>query len=566
MVFDLLTQGDKEKIESYIDHYAYGDQKERSSLDYLLREWNKEKSKYLEKLFGKNLIITKPIEFKEGSGELYERMEELLWRDVRIRDFIMAIERIYAQRSDNGIYCYTSKEAKEERFVCNLFCSECLSDNKVLDRWFRETNTFELTLSNNDTLVIQKGMKPMRIISKIANSFKIGIEPDENGVSDLEYFRRKHSLGLNQKSLSGELCLSIHPLDYMTMSDNSNGWTSCMSWMGDGEYKQGTVEMMNSPCVVVAYLSSDKALDWHWDDDIGGNKYKWNSKKWRSLFIVDKDFIINIKSYPYHNENLVQATIKELAKMSGWGDVTVHDFMYFKEYEKYRRLHNPWEVEGKQVALEFTTGAMYNDFNTNHCIALNPNSTEDIIDFDYCYSGVSECMWCGTTDWSVIGTDIGESYLICTDCGPHRYCEWCDNNTYDDTYTTEDGYTICSYCYDQYTEEDVTNSCIYMRDNMWRISLSTKRNEAALDLAEYRYVCPSNIGSYSWNKMFKGRPREKYTDYSTLYYFLVEDCTKEGLEAFGIYSDEDLKDYLGEDDEEISSPEQETSSSEENVN
>ena len=356
MVFDLLTQIDKEKIESYIEHYTYGDRREkRASLDYLLREWNNEKSKYLEKLFGKDLIVTKPIEFKEGSGELNERMETLLWKDARIRTFIATIERIYSQRADTDIYNFYTKEAKEERFVNCLFSPECLSDNKVLDRWFKENSTFELTLNNNDTLVIQKGMKPIRIISKIANSFKIGIEPDENGVSDLEYFRRKHSLGLNQKSLSGELCLSIHPLDYMTMSDNSNGWTSCMSWMNDGEYKQGTVEMMNSPCVVVAYLSSDKALDWHWDDEMCGNKYKWNSKKWRSLFIVDKDFIINIKSYPYHNENLVQAAIKELAKMSEWGDVTVHDFMYFKEYDKYRRLRNPWEVEGKQIALEFTT-------------------------------------------------------------------------------------------------------------------------------------------------------------------------------------------------------------------
>ena len=212
---------------------------------------------------------------------------------------------------------------------------------------------------------------------------------------------------------------------------------------------------------------------------------------------------------------------------------------------------------------------MYNDFNTNHYIALNPNNTEDIIDFNYCYSGAPECMWCGTIDWHCIGADVGESYLTCTDCNPRRYCDWCEENTYDDTYTTADGYTICSYCYDQYTEEDMTNGYTYMRDNMWRISLSTKRDDVDIDIAEYRYIYPSNIGSWSWNRMFKCSPREKRTDYSTLYYFLAEDCTKEGLEAFGIYSDEDLKDYLGEDDEEISlpdQPDQETSSSKENVN
>ena len=30
---------------------------------------------------------------------------------------------------------------------------------------------------------------------------------------------------------------------------------------------------------------------------------EWNNKKWRSLYIVDENFITNIKGYPYqHNE------------------------------------------------------------------------------------------------------------------------------------------------------------------------------------------------------------------------------------------------------------------------
>ena len=43
------------------------------------------------------------------------------------------------------------------------------------------------------------------------------------------------------------------------MSDNDYGWDSCMGWMNEGEYRLGTVEMMNSPCIVVAYIDGEEA-------------------------------------------------------------------------------------------------------------------------------------------------------------------------------------------------------------------------------------------------------------------------------------------------------------------
>ena len=97
-----------------------------------------------------------------------------------------------------------------------------------------------------------------------------------NGQSleEFEDFRIKHSRILSEKEFIGRLSLSIHPLDFMTMSDNDSDWSSCMSWRTCGSYRRGTVEMMNSPCVVVAYLSASKpmVLD-------RGSHFKWNIKK-----------------------------------------------------------------------------------------------------------------------------------------------------------------------------------------------------------------------------------------------------------------------------------------------
>ena len=71
-----------------------------------------------------------------------------------------------------------------------------------------------------------------------------------------EEIRLAHSQIFNTNKMTGTLCLSIHPLDYATASDNDNGWSSCMSWRDDGCYRMGTVEMMNSPMVICAYFAS----------------------------------------------------------------------------------------------------------------------------------------------------------------------------------------------------------------------------------------------------------------------------------------------------------------------
>ena len=58
-----------------------------------------------------------------------------------------------------------------------------------------------------------------------------------------------------------------------------------MSWFEKGEYRQGTVEMMNSECVVVAYLESTTNMTIR--------DGEWNSKRWRELFVVDENVLAN---------------------------------------------------------------------------------------------------------------------------------------------------------------------------------------------------------------------------------------------------------------------------------
>ena len=548
MVYDLLTDLDKQKIDNYRREFAYSYGSSPVSIEEILGYWNAAKELYLEKLFGDQLIITRPVIFKEDIYDIEKHISEIFFEDKRIKEFKKAICNIYLDRTKDIEGPWWHPVRVQHRFVCNLFDHYVLAKNKIEEYGFEfdeNSNVFELPIQDT-SFKIQKGMKPIRVITKIANAYGIGITPDENGVSDLEYFRRRHSLGLNQKLLKGELCLSIHPLDYMTMSDNAEGWDSCMSWMNDGEYKQGTVEMMNSPCVVVAYLSAG-ADKYHWGM---GEESCWNSKKWRSLFVVDKNFIINVKSYPYENANLVKETLKELAKLSGWEGTEPQRYLYLERLQEHRYPHIPVEINGRKVALDFCSGAMYNDFGrTEHYIVLNPNSNEDLIDYSYYYSGESECMWCGCIEAPYIGPDQGEGSLVCGNCNPTFWCECCEerfDGDENDYYRTDDDEIVCGYCWENSVSEELMTRNDYLNDSMERLYLSIEADCCNINGAEYRYMRGENVGSYQWYELFTiDKPRTGEGKWNEpINYVLVSDCTEKGLEQFCLYDEDDVKYYL----------------------
>ena len=162
----------------------------------------------------------------------------------------------------------------------------------------------------------------------------------------------------NTAEINANLCLSIHPLDYMTASYNDNNWHSCMNWL-QGEYRRGVIEMMNSKCVVVAYLESahDKLTFY------GADVHYWNSKKWREFFIVRPNYITGIKGYPYWNRNLEDTVLfwlKDLYKDVFSGKYSNSISVWSYDNAVSDRNYNV------SVNFDFDCGpAMYNDFYQN---------------------------------------------------------------------------------------------------------------------------------------------------------------------------------------------------------
>ena len=522
-LIEKITDEEMGMLAYWRDAYAEHDDQsscksELISIPKLLElSWNTSKQN-LYRLLGENLIITKQFDYTRSADELVGELDSMLHdrraygREERtgyqfVNNFFTWYHNTFPIPSshynyDTCRYEYDNEEQHEianrhsaiQDGCCNLVSLWCLAENKY------DGESFTLTLPNGKSYTVTNGCKPMRALAKIAEAFNI---------EGFEDFRICHSLVHNQKHVSGEVCLSIHPLDYWTMSDNNCGWSSCMSWSEMGGYRQGTVEMMNSPCVVVAYM---KAKD---DMNIAG--CNWNNKKWRQLFIVDPQCILGIKSYPYFNDNLTNTIVKwlrELAKTNmGWeyfgnGDEPI-------KYE-FSPIINPDYPNEKAVKFDFYSNNMYKDVGSldHHPMFIGKDIHGDgsyhnsyvnkwydnnkILILEFNYSGASQCMTCGHLNTAF----ECESYLCCEDCcGSHRCSECGDPISEDYTYWVE-GTPLCESCYN-----DCAAQCIVCEEAHFTSDMQAIYVKIPMPYKEVK-KCYKEAFKYSFNPVNK---KDNYT-------------------------------------------------------
>lgn len=390
MIFEQLSSQEKYNITRYIEEYGFRTEQiaPSKSLEHILRFWDSAKSEYLFNLFGgKNLIIHRPIEIKKRDDELYEECKERLWA----HPFYITVTRL--MQPGQPLYNQTN--------LFNLLNFSSLTTN-IYDGY-----SFLLPLPNGKSYRVEKGVKVMRALGKIAKAYNI---------PHFEDFCIVHSQILNQKITIGNLYLSIHPLDYFTMSDNASNWTSCMNWKNIGEYRMGTVEMMNSPCVVVAYVTNERDPYYLFDN----SNARWFNKKWRELFIVDKSVITGIKGYPYISRELEREAANWLRELAAKNLNWKYDDKYYSYYED--STVNELPISLGQTIIIFKTNIMYNDFNGNqHRGYFNLDEFKSRLDkfgqFVFNYSGSAECMNCGNKlDSSAVPEP---DMVICYNCEEH---------------------------------------------------------------------------------------------------------------------------------------------------
>ena len=115
------------------------------------------------------------------------------------------------------------------------------------------------------------------------------------GDARVEEVRNEMSRIIQENKVVGTLCLSVHPLDFLSSSENQHNWRSCHAL--DGDYRAGNLSYMTDDCTIMAYLRSDNDVTLpNFPEEV-----PWNNKKWRCLFFFDRKshIVYEGRQYPY---------------------------------------------------------------------------------------------------------------------------------------------------------------------------------------------------------------------------------------------------------------------------
>ena len=425
-LIDKLSDLDKKRITNFINKYGVQIQY-FEGLDKWLQNWSHSNQK-LYKLLGNNFIYKVKYCYQKSESEIQNLVKSRLIQHNFATNYNSFITNYIKPLYDKGEI--TTKDYNG--FSISNFTFNIAKDKIQDGIKYKGKN-------KKRTLQIQAGMKPIKALQKIVEYFK------EDFVFDLdsfEDFKKIHSLIMNDKKLIGNLCISIHPLDFLTMSDNNSNWSSCMSWEENGCYHLGTVEMMNSNNVLCCYLEAEDPYCFD-KDHKNDPEFSWTNKKWRILSYITKDIIMGGKAYPYDHEEIIKFLILQIKNLASsnlnwnytFGPELYQDMKYiFSNYPLERSRSYIARKNTKKHNILWDTKGMYNDMlndhNTKYWCYRNKVKQNKVISV----SGKAPCLCCGGPilelgydydyDYNERYSNYGE--VICNECKEEFFCERCN--------------------------------------------------------------------------------------------------------------------------------------------
>lgn len=445
-----LPQADRDLMANYIAEFGGGGGRRPQDFTQVLRAWSANKFD-LYKAFGERHIIKKEVDIAKS----LKQMDEEMWDVMRYSPSpaVARFRQAYMDAIDALDIDFGTRYSLRSLVIETEFLTENVYDGKSV------VIPERCTVSGKP-MQVNSGCKPVKAIGKICKAIGLEVKVhycrdcntivaedhtcpfcggEASEVDCFEEFRRVHSMVLNQKRLRGNLCISIHPMDYFTMSDNDSGWSSCMTWTGKdenggepGDYRAGTVEMMNSPNVIVAYLESSTPMK------ICGTT--WNNKRWRQLIIVNDAFIVGNRQYPYTNDELEAAALSMVREQLNGAD-------HFGKYEEELRESSSYgriDMGDKQIQFEFSADMMYNDLHRHYRGFFDAEKCSQSTYHHLNYSGEATCVVCGDS------FHYGENSVVCPACADKSYCDYCEQYFDDEPYHDAEGNTYCEYCWDRW--------------------------------------------------------------------------------------------------------------------
>lgn len=346
---------------------------------------------------------------------------------------------------------------------------------------------------DSDAFKIPKGMK-------LVKAFKF-FESDPETLTKLQ---SAASMLIQENCVTGKLCLSVHPLDYLSASENNHNWRSCHALNGD--YRSGNLSYMVDDSTIMCYIKTK-------DDEYLPNfpdTVPWNSKKWRVFLYLSDDWkvIFAGRQYPFssfegmnfirekvlprynigHFENWVEAPIHTVKNQLN-DEVLRTRYPYIIVGGYIRPLHQvvinkPGSLQFNDLLSSSTYVPMYAHKEDTSQLFTYPSGFNAKVNTTVYVGGRVKCLRCGSEEIELSGSMmctpcelafgdcVDDSIEICPCCG-ERYL-------YDDgVYIESLDSVICPDCAD--------NSCTRCEvcGNLY------PNNDLIYDELRERYICVS---------------------------------------------------------------------------
>lgn len=421
-------------------------------VDYILREWEENKKRFIDRFGGLIFEWPEPVEFTLDPVE----------KKKRAMDFVECVSRTF----DN--------EELAEFLDLNL---ETFFENKV---------------SNSGGKKIPEGMK-------LIKAFKY-FESNKQALRDMQDIA---SQMIQENKVKGTLCFSVHPLDFLSSSENTYNWRSCHAL--DGEYRAGNLSYMVDETTFMVYLKGA-------DDCIlpaFPGSVKWNSKKWRMLIHAGtNDYLIFAgRQYPFNSKSGIDLVLHIYNNMFGDGRWS----KYYAWCDDYIDSYVPHSAENlDEVRLLANRYLVYrdrlvsiDDVVTPGNNALNYNDVLHSTCYKYPYyavlSGWHNEQWLKDSP-IVVGEEVpclhcGNELIFnaetmrCDDCelnygfednDNYGHCECCGCRIhYDDAYYVGDDY-VCDRCFN--------NEC-FVCDNCGEAYYNSEKHCVEVEQDQVEYMC-----------------------------------------------------------------------------
>ena len=429
----LLKQINKEDFDKVISHSQNIPVPKTKGL---LTNWSQVKKDIVERFLDGKIQYTHPekVRFELNENSKCERIEHF-------QDYIYNLF--------NDYYHPLAK------FLRSLSIEEFYA-NSILEDYI---------ISERDNKKIQKG-------SKIVKSFKYFIE-DKQLLTDLQ---NKASEIIQENKVEGYLTFSVHPLDFLSSSENTYNWRSCHAL--DGEYRAGNLSYMCDRGTMMVYLSGEeKAKLPHFPEDV-----PWNSKKWRMLLHFDQELNVCFagRQYPFFSPGALEkvfeifsnnmSTIErtwgngpQREKWLGWYNDYIEKFasqesgreVHFEDDRYY--VMNGCICDKYETVLDAPNSLHFNDITRSSCYTkpyYMYKSYYRHLPSDFRIGAAVKCLCCGE---AIIN---GDDSMMCSDCeceygnsdsDEYRTCDCCGTRFYyEDAWWVGDD-IVCPNCADRET-------------------------------------------------------------------------------------------------------------------